>query len=35
VPADVIKSAQKRGIFVLQRKKGEVIDSATQGMRAF
>jgi hypothetical protein len=34
VPADVIKSAQERGMFVLQRK-GEVIDSATDGMRAF
>jgi len=33
VPLDVVKMAQERGMFVLQRK-GEVIDSATEGMRA-
>jgi hypothetical protein len=34
VPPDVVKSAQERGMFVLQRK-GDVIDSATEDMRAF
>jgi hypothetical protein len=34
VPPDVVKSAQERGMFVLQRK-GDVIDSATEEMRAF
>ncbi len=34
VPADVVKRAQERGLFVLQRK-GELIDSVTEGMRPF
>ncbi len=34
VPPDVIEAAQQRGMFVLQRK-GEVLESATEGMHAF
>ncbi len=34
VPPDVIEAAQQRGMFVLQRK-GEVLESATEGMLAF
>jgi hypothetical protein len=34
VPADVVKLAQERGMFVLQRR-GDVIDSAIEEMRAF